>query len=76
MRLRYYFTRNGSADLQASCTFISCYPSGVLPDIIPEPAPCGDTVIVETGALTTPTATADSYLECSERLLYVSPTPD
>ncbi len=63
VRLRYYFTRDGSADLQASCTFIPYYPSGVLPDIIPEPQPCADTVIVETGALSTPTATADSYLE-------------
>ncbi len=63
VRLRYYFTRDGSADLQASCTFIPYYPSGVLPDIIPEPAPCADSVIVETGALSTPTATADSYLE-------------
>ncbi len=61
--LRYYFTRDGSADLQASCTFIPYYPSGVLPDIIPEPAPCSSSVIVETGALTAPTATADSYLE-------------
>ena len=63
VRLRYYFTRDGGADLQASCTFISYYPSGVLPDIIPEPQACGSSVIVETGALTTPTATADSYLE-------------
>jgi WD40 repeat protein len=63
VRLRYYFTRDGSADLQASCTFIPYYPSGVLPDIIPEPQPCASSVIVETGALTVPTATADSYLE-------------
>ncbi len=63
VRLRYYFTRDGSADLQASCTFIPYYPSGVLPDIIPEPQACGSSVIVETGALTAPTATADSYLE-------------
>ena len=63
VRLRYYFTRDGSADLQASCTYIPYYPSGVLPDIIPEPQACGSSVIVETGALTTPTATADSYLE-------------
>ncbi|MCE7949351.1 MAG: hypothetical protein DYG88_18175 [Chloroflexi bacterium CFX4] len=63
VRLRYYFTRDGSADLQASCTFIPYYPSGVLPDIIPEPQPCGSSVIVETGALTTPTATVDSYVE-------------
>jgi WD40 repeat protein len=63
VRLRYYFTRDGSADLQASCTFIPYYPSGVLPDIIPEPQPCASSVIVETGALTAPTATADSYLE-------------
>ncbi len=63
VRLRYYFTRDGSADLQASCTFIPYYPSGVLPDIIPEPQACASSVIVETGALTVPTATADSYLE-------------
>ncbi|GAB4550851.1 MAG: hypothetical protein OHK0023_17290 [Anaerolineae bacterium] len=63
IRLRYYFTREGTSPLVASCSFIPYYPSGEIPQIVPEPQNCGSAVSLTTGSISPAVNGADSYVE-------------